>query len=288
MRKKMFFERLAATGKLTPNEKKLASLFERDYHGLAFDNLELISEKAGVSKSAVSRFIARLGYANFHIFIRELRDEVSETLDSPIKRHEKRLAVGCEGKERFLATHLDAVAANLRETAARLQEEDFARVLDVLCQVDRPLYFIGCATAEQMVTFFYLLMRYLRDNMTLLDGNAPTLPHRMGEITENAVLFSFAFSRYPVMTRNVMAYFHEKGSDVIFLTDRHTAPMLQYTTHPLVVHAEGMGMFNTRCSALAVMEALLGGMTARMPEYVKKRYATMREAFQSFNVYQRE
>ena len=288
MRKKMFFERLATVGKLTPNEKKLAGLFERDYHGLAFANLELISEKVGVSKSAVSRFIARLGYANFHIFIRELRDEVSETLDSPIKRYEKRLAASIEGKEDFLASHIEAVTANLRETVARLHEDDFSKVLDLLCQVDRPLYLIGSATGEQLVTYFYLLMCYLRDNVTLLDGNAPTLPHRMGEITEDAVLFSFAFSRYPVNTRNVMAYFHSKGSDIVLLTDRHTAPMLQYTTYPLVVHTEGAGMFNTRCSALAVLEALLSGMGARMPEYVKKRYATMRDAFQGFNVYQRE
>ena len=288
MQKELFLERLAGLGKLTPNEKKLAALFEREYHALAFDNLEGVSAKADVSKSAVSRFIARLGYASFHVFIRELREEVAESLDSPIKRHEKRLASGQMDEKSILATHLEEAGANLRETAARLREEDFARALELLCDIERPLYLIGCATAEHMVTYFYLLMRYIRGNVTLLNGNAATIAHRMEAIDKKAMLFAMGFSRYPVLTANLVRFFRHKGSEVILLTDRHTCPMLAEATLPLIVHAEGSGMFKTRCSAVAVMEALLSGMAQRLPEHVSERYSVMRDVSNHLNIFLRE
>lgn len=287
MRKELFLDRLAALGKLTPNEKKLAELFEREYHALAFDNLESVSAKANVSKSAVSRFIARLGYANFHVFIRELRDEVSDTIDSPLKRHEKRLAAGIDEKE-VLASHLEEVGANLRETSKRLRRQDFTRTLDLLADASRPLYLIGCATAQHMVSYFYLLMRYIRGNVTLLDGNASTIAHRMEAVDANAVLFAMAFSRYPALTANLVSYFRERGSEVVLLTDRRTCPMLSCATVSLIVHAEGAGMFKTRCTAIAVMEALLEGMAERLPETVGERYAAMHDVSRRLGIFLRE
>lgn len=287
MQKKEFLERLTGAGKLTPNEKKLARLFERDYHALAFDNLETVSEKAGVSKSAVSRFIARLGYPSFHVFIRDLRGEVAETFDTPLKRHEKRISEGSTGKS-GLTAHFEEVAANLRETLAHISEDDYTAALDILCDTSRPLYLIGCATAEHMMGYFYLLMRYLRGNVTFLDGNAPTMAHRIGVLDDNAVLFAMSFARYPTLTHDIMRYFRKKDGEVILLTDRHTCPMLADTTHPLIVNAEGTGMFQTRCSAVALMEALLSDMSERFPKDVSERYATMRELSRYLNIFMRD
>ncbi|CAK7072568.1 MAG: hypothetical protein DELT_01949 [Desulfovibrio sp.] len=287
MQKQEFLERLTNAGKLTPNEKKLARLFERDYHALAFDNLETVSAKANVSKSAVSRFIARLGFASFHVFIRELRDEVAETLDTPLQRHEKRTARGETGQSLFKA-HLEEVAMNLRETTEQFREEDYAKALDLLCDTSRPLYLVGSATAEHMMAYFYLLMRYLRGNLTLLDGNAPTLAHRIGVVDEKSVLFAMSFARYPTLTYDVMRYFKSKNAEVLLLTDRLTCPMIAETTLPLVVQADTASMFKTRCSALALLEAFIGGMSERFPEDVSERYAAMREVSQHLNIFMRE
>lgn len=288
MGNKTFLERLSEAGKLTPNEKNLARLFEREYHSLAFDNLETVSAKAKVSKSAVSRFVVRLGYDNFHTLMRELREEVAGTLDTPLRRHERRIAQGNDKTHSHLPAHFEEVAASLRETASRIREEDFNGVLNILCDIGRPLFLIGCATAEHMVGYFYLLMRYMRGNVTLLDGNAATLAHRMGIVSGDAALFAMSFARYPTLTNNVMRYFRGKGNDVILLTDRHTCPMLAHATHSLIVNAEVTGMFKTRCSAIAVMEALLSGMGERFPLDVSKRYGALREISQHLAVFMRE
>ncbi len=288
MQKKSFLERFAGAGKLTPNEKKLARLFEQDYQALAFDNLETVSGRAKVSKSAVSRFVTKLGYSNFHSFIRELREEVAESLDTPLRRQERHRAQAGDGRQSFVAVHFAEVAANLRDTASRLREEDFARALDLLCDVRRPLFLIGCAAAEHMAGYFSLLLRNLRGNVTLLDGNICTLAHRMGVITADAVLFAMSFAQYPALTSNVVEYFRAKGSDVILLTDRHTCPILSRATLPLVVHADVTGRFETCCTAIAVMEALLNGMSARFPKNGSERYAALRDVSQFLHIFARE
>ncbi len=281
-----FLDRLAGLASLTPNEKKLARHFEKEYPALAFDNLASLSAKVGVGKSTVSRFIARLGYKDFHVFLRELRGEVAGNLDNPLKRHAKLKVPGDAAvPETYLHTHLEEVRINLQQTEERIRRTEFGKTLDLLCDETKHLYMLGCASAEPVVTYFYLLLRYLRGSVTLLDGNSPTLAHRMDDVSGKSVLFAMAFNRYPTLTASMLRYFKDKGSEVVLLTDRHTCPMLSAATVPLIVHAEGHGMFKTRCSAMAVMEALLAAMTPRLEHNIPKRYVAMRDVMRHLNVY---
>lgn len=285
MQEPSFLGRLAALDSLTPSEKRLARHFEQEYPGLALDNLASLSAKAQVSKSTVSRFITRLGYKDFHVFLRELRKELADNLDNPLKRHTRRVKKNRPGAETHLHEHLEEVRLNLQQTTERIRQEEFARALDLLGDERRPLYMIGCASAEFLVSYFYLLTRYLRGNTTLLDGNAPTIAHRLGQLDSECVLFAMSFNRYPTITAAVLRHFRNKGSQVVLLTDRHTSPMLLSATVPLIVHAEGAAMFKTRCSALAVMEALLTGMVSRFESNIPGRYAVMNEIMRELNVY---
>lgn len=285
MKQRPFLDRLAGLSDLTPSEKKLARHFEQEYPSLAFDNLASLSGKVKVGKSTVSRFIARLGYKDFHVFLRELRDEVAGNLDNPLKRHAQRLKSGNADADSHLHTHLEEVRLNLQQTTERIRQADFTKALNLLCDEKKHLYMIGCASAEPLVSYFYLLISYMRGGITLLDGNAPTIAHRLAELGENAMLFAMAFNRYPTITSSMLRYFKERGSQVVLLTDRHTCPMLNSATVPLIVHAEGAGMFKTRCSAMAVMEALLAAMAPRFEKNIPERYTAMRDVMQHLNVY---
>lgn len=280
----LFTNRIKSLKKLTPNEKKLARYLEGENPGIVFDNLKSLSIKVGVSKSAVSRFIARLGYESFNDFMLELRNEVLNNLDTPLKRHIQRTGKNGSAQKRFYA-HLEEVAGNLHETAQRLAAEEVDRALALLCKTEHPLYMIGCASAEPVVYYFYLLSKYLRDNVTMLDGNAPTIAHRLEAVDAQTTIFAMAFARYPTITGNVLSYFRQKGAQVVLLTDRYSSPMLDWATVPLIVHAEGSGMFKTRCSAMAVIEGLLDAMAFTLGESVPARYEAMHSLMQHLNIY---
>jgi len=279
-----FREKLKALKKLTPNEKKLARYLESEDPGLVFDNLKSLSVKVGVSKSAVSRFIARLGYGNFYDFMLELRGEILRNLDTPLKRHILREEKNKDALERFYA-HLEKISVNLQETAQRIGTKELGRALDLLCRTDRHLYMIGCASAETLIHYFFLLIKYLRGNVTLLDGNAPTIAHRVETIDSNTTIFAMSFAMYPTITADVISYFRQNGSEVILLTDRHSSPMLDWATVPMIVHAEGSAMFKTRCSAMAVIEGILDSMAFTLGKSVPARYEAMHALMRHMKIY---
>lgn len=279
-----FAHRLKSLKKLTPNDKKLVRYLESEDPGLVFENLQSLSVKVGVSKSAVSRFIARLGYESFYAFMRELRDEMLHNLDTPLKRHIKRESKNEGAQDRFYA-HLEEISGNLRETMKRIEKEDLRRALDLLCKTDQPLYMIGCASAESLIYYFYLLMKYLRGNVILLDGNAPTIAHRVDSVNSDTTIFAMSFAMYPALTADVISYFRQKGSQVILLTDRLSSPMLDWATVPMIVHAEGSAMFKTRCSAMAVIEGLLDAMAFTLKKSVPARYEAMHDLMRHLKIY---
>lgn len=85
--KRNLLQRLASVHDATPSEKKLLDFFAEGYPQIAFANIAEISTRNGVSKATVTRFVRRLGYENFHVFIRSLRQEVALNFDLPRERH---------------------------------------------------------------------------------------------------------------------------------------------------------------------------------------------------------
>jgi DNA-binding MurR/RpiR family transcriptional regulator len=127
-------DRIRALQKLTPGEAKIADFLSRRFPETVFDNVTTISQKSGVSKATVVRFISRLGYSSFYEFRNQQRHEVVSRLESPVQRYslKKRQLMG-EGED-ILGQNFAYIMKNLRHTHARTDPKTFrevARLIDV-------------------------------------------------------------------------------------------------------------------------------------------------------------
>lgn len=287
MPKPPLLQRLSQLEEMTPSEKKLAKMFRREYPQLAFDNLTGISEKAGVGKATVTRFVQRLGYLNFYEFSKTLRNEVMNHMDSPLQRLNLMTqdAPSSSSPDQIFSRHLDAAISNLQRTKELHSGKDFATAVDLLADVKRPLFLMGAVSAEGLMSHFALLLSYFRDNVTLLNGNVSTIAHRITRLSPDAVLFAFSYDRYPKITGTTMRVFREAGCQTILVTERRSSPLLRHTTVPILVEAEGPGMFKSRCAGVAAMEALLAALTPRFSGEATRRIESMTRLFSEFDVY---
>lgn len=286
MPKPPLLQRLSQLGDMTPSEKKLAALFRSEYPQLAFDNLTDIGEKAGVGKATVTRFVQRLGYLNFYEFSKTLREEIVHCMDSPLHRlNLLSQDAPATDPDQIFSQHLDAAIAAMKRTRENHSGKNFATAVDLLADVNRPLFLMGAVTAEGLMSYFSLLLSYFRDNVTLLNGNVSTIAHRITRPDQNAVLFTFSYDRYPKITGTTMRVFHQAGCQTILVTERRTSPLLRHTTVPIFVEAEGPGMFKSRCAGLAALEALLAALTPRFSNTITRRLESMTRLFSEFDVY---
>ncbi len=286
MPKPPLMQRLAQLDALTPSEKKLAALFQREYPQLAFDNLTGIGAKAGVGKATVTRFVQRLGYLNFYEFSKTLRDEVAHHMDLPLRRLNRMSREAAPANpDAIFSSYLDSAIANLQRTKEMHSEETFAKAVALLADVNRPLYLMGAVSAEGLMSYFYILLSYFRDNVVLLNGNASILGHRIARIRPDTVLMAISYDRYPKITGTTMRVFREAGCETILITERRTSPLLQHTTVPIFVEAEGPGMFKSRCAGIAALEAMLAALTPKFAATVARRLESMTKLFTEFDVY---
>lgn len=279
-------QRLSQLDDLTPSERKLASLFQREYPQLAFDNLTDIGAKAGVGKATVTRFVQRLGYLSFYEFSKTLRAEVMQHMDTPLQRFtEMNQQAPPPDPDQIFIQYLDSAIANLQRTRELHSGENFATAVDLLTDTSRPLFLMGAVSAEGLMSYFSLLLSYLRDNVVLLNGNVSTIAHRITRLQPEAVLLTFSYDRYPKITGTTMRVFRQAGCQTVLVTERRSSPLLRYTTVPIFVEAEGPGMFKSRCAGIVAMEALLAALTPRVSGKITGRLESMTRLFSEFDVY---
>lgn len=275
-------ERIASLESFTPGEAKLAAILERDVAQLAFTNLAEVSLNAGVGKTTVTRFLRRLGYASFPDFIRTMRTGARDLLEaSPIDRYERDKHRQTDSPASHVPEHLKRVLLSMERTLEANSPAQIDKALHLLGDPGRPIYIIGAATAQSLAMYTYLLLRYIRDRVFLLDGDITTLPHRLSGRAHNAVLFAVSFHRFSRVTKSVMKLFHDAGNTVVFLTDRHANPLMPYADTHLIASTESgeHTLFSSRASAMALVEGLVSALSPPMDDTIKQRFAMMEKVF---------
>ena len=277
--------RLLAVDRLTGHERKLAGWFENSYPHIAFANLEEISAANEVSKATVTRFVRRLGYEDFRAFSRALKEEVAQNFDSPVERSvsSREQEIGDHPGE-LLRQHLALGQLNLQRTLDRMDDEAFAAVQRLVGDPERRLFLMSVATGRLLLGYFYLLAKYRRPNICLLEGT-DRLAHDVLDADASSVLLVTNFDRFPTSVLAVMKHFSELGAETVLLTNRRSNPLLRYARHSLFIHSEAETVFKSRCAMLVVLEALVAGMGVAPHEENASRLSAMEGLFRELGVY---
>ena len=270
-------ERLAKLDDLTPSERRLAQYMENNFPQAAVANLEEISGRNAVSTATVTRFAKRLGFENFRDFSRTLKDEIATNFDLPFQRsatsNEQNLA---DDPAELLRWHLELGQMNLQRTLEQVDAASFSAVLDLISNPERKLYLMSFATGRLLLHYFYLLAKYHRGNICMLDG-PDRLVHDVIDAHSSSVLLATSFDRHPVPTHSVLRHFHDIGGETILITNRRSSPLLKYAKHRLFVHAEAKTIFKSRNAMLVMLEALVSGMGTRLQSGRGPRFEGMEQ-----------
>ena len=277
--------RLLTIDRLTGHERTLADYFENAYPHIAFSNLEEISAANGVSKATVTRFVRRLGYGDFRAFRHALKEEVAQNFDSPAERSiSSRERESSTHPGELLRQHLALGQRNLQRTLDQVDDAGFAVVLNLISDPQRRLFLMSVATGRMLLNYFYLLAKYRRPNVCLLEGT-DCLAHDLLDANPSSVLLVTNFDRFPTSVLAVMRHFSELGAETILLTNRRSNPLLRYARHSLFIHSESETIFKSRCAMLVMLEALVAGMGAPFREGNTARLDAMEALFREIGVY---
>lgn len=275
------FERLSVIDRLTGTEEILARYFEAAYPNLAFQNLEKVVQESGVSATSVTRFVRKLGYADFRDFSASIKSEVKANFDRPLQRGGEPIPDG-PGME--MVQHFRRATQEIDQTLDVASAEEFAKIADLLADDSRPLFLTSVATGRTLLHYFYLLCKYQRGDVHML-GGIDMNTHELVDLTANSVVFATNFDRHPMPVEATLKLARSRGATTILLTNRATSPLRIYSDHVLFVQTDPTPRFKSRATMLLMLESLLAAMEHRAPERTLERTKLIEEGSDQLNMF---
>ncbi len=224
----------------------------------------------------MTRFIAKLGLRGYPEFQDSLRQELQERLSSPLTRYELTPPGDPDG-----STLREAFATyehSLRASLDMVSEHDFEAVVDLLADPRRRVLSLGGRVSTFLARYLASQLHLIRPGVELLDPERSNPADHLVDLGRRDVLVVFDYRRYQSDTINSAKVAAGRGSTVVLVTDPWLSPAAASARFVLVTGVQTTVMpFDSLVSAVALTEALIASVLARLGEVAHARMRRMDE-----------
>ncbi|MFM9125789.1 MAG: MurR/RpiR family transcriptional regulator [Actinomycetota bacterium] len=262
---------------LSPNDRLVAEAVLRDPTGAAFLSADQLAGQAGVSKAAVVRFGARLGYGGFAGLQEALQGGVRERLEAVDD------APAPHGS--LVDRWLTAVEADLRAVAGTTTPATLEQAATLLETGEGWIHVFGQRASAAVAEYAYFLLNPMLPNVVRVEAGESALADRLIGVGPEDRLLAFTFRRYAKVTTEVAAFFQEAGAPVVLVTDSPAAPAARHATEVLVCADDSPAPFPTAVTGIFLVELLAATLLERNPSSIGRRLDDAERIWGRFGTY---
>ncbi|NDL62172.1 MurR/RpiR family transcriptional regulator [Acerihabitans arboris] len=278
-----FSQRIAKIENPTETERRIIDYFDKHFMSIPYGKVIDICQEIKIAKSTLGRFMIKIGFNGFQDFKKStLRPEQRRNI-SPIEHFnkERNIASGIE----YIARHFTETTENINSTFAKIDKQDLEKTISLICDPQKKLYVIGSATAHSLAEYFYLLGRYIKKDIILLDANIANLPHKLVDSRKGDVLLAISYYRFSSVTTRLIRWFYQHRGETVVITDRAVNPFSHFATALLLMDSRHDGLFSSRSAGFVLVEALVNYMGEVTGNELGDNFNVMESLFEEFNVF---
>lgn len=212
--------------KLTQTEKKVANYIMENSNAIAFESLDNLALKIGVSTTSVIRLAKAMGYNGYAQMRQSIQEEMN---DRSLNRMTKRLSKSDRSSDagKLLVDHLNKNVDIIRNTFEGQKIEDLQDAVKSIKDA-RNVYLIGLSDSFSLAYNMAINLGQIRASVHLMQTVGAMFPMELQEAGSGDVCIAFWFPRYYKVTANVLTIMRRKGVKIILFTSRNTAPVEKY------------------------------------------------------------
>lgn len=260
---------LSQMDSFTPSEQKVAHALLDRYPSLGLGPIASFAKQAEVSDPTVFRFVVRIGFPSYSSFQQALHDEIDTAMNSPLARMD---AFHSEsGMRDSHAAIFQRVSQALATTIDGLDAAAFDDAVALLAEPDIRVFCGGGRYTAPLASQFSFTLAYARPNVQYIEPNVNLASVTLTDMGPNDVLVIFDFRRYQKDSIRFAQAAHQLGVRVLLITDEWRSPISAFAEIVLRIQGRPFAMLQTNVPALALAEALVIGVTNRMPELARQR-----------------
>ena len=244
---------------LTPAERRVAAVVADDPEAVAFGTVADVARQAGASGATVVRLAAKLGFDGFV----ELQSAVQEELTRRLRPASERIRRPAAGD--VLGTALATEMANVAATLEGVDRASFDTAVRILSKRDhgRVLVLSGEASSG-VASLFGEELSLLRPGVVVVGGSEVRVARLLADIGPSDVVVVIDLARYDRAVLDAAGRATEQGATLVALTDSALSPLASAAAVSFTASVTGAGPFDSHVGLLALANALLAGVAARL------------------------
>ena len=263
-------------------QRKIASFIEEHYDTAAFLTAARLGETVGVSESTVVRFASEIGYEGYPALQKAMQEMIRDKLNS-IQRIE--VTTGRIGDGDVVESVLNQDIDKIRRTIEEVSREDFASAVDAIIRA-KHIYIFGVKSASYIASFLGYYLDLLFGNVTMLNSTSKTATYeKLFRITDSDVMIGISFPRYSIMAVDAMSFAHDRGAEVVAITDSTTSPLVANADSVLLARSDIASVVDTLVAPLSLINALLVAVVIKCKDRITDTLTALEQVWQEQGIY---
>ena len=240
-------------GEFSKGQKRIAAYILSEYDKAAFMTANKLGKLVGVSESTVVRFASMLGYDGYPAMQKALQDIVRSKLTSIQRINASGNLFGSDVITSVLQTDMDKIRLAIEE----IDRPTFEKVVNKLMGA-KHIYILGVRSSSYLAGYLHFYLHLIFENVTLVTSNsAGDILESMLRIGPGDVLLGICFPRYSQSTVKGVQFAHDRGADVVAITDSVMSPLYPMASAVLMAKSEMISFVDSLVAPFSLLNALI-------------------------------
>ncbi len=266
---------------LSKGQKRIAEYILSDYDKAAFMTASKLGKLVDVSESTVVRFASVLGYDGYPAMQKALQEMVRSRLTSIQRIEASDVFFGTDVVTSVLQTDMDKIRVAIEEVDRTV----FEAVVDKLVAA-RHIYILGVRSSSFLAGYLHFYLHLIFENVTLVTSNSA------GEILESTlrigpgdVLVGISFPRYSQSTVKGVQFAHDRGADVIAITDSAMSPLYPLASSVLLARSDMISFVDSLVAPFSLLNALIVAAGHRKNADIAQTFNRLESIWEEYGVF---
>ena len=266
---------------LSKGQKRIAEYILSDYDKAAFMTASKLGRLVDVSESTVVRFASALGYDGYPAMQKALQEMVRSRLTSIQRIEASDVFFGSDVVASVLQTDMDKIRVAIEE----VDRAAFGAVVDKLVSA-RHIYILGVRSSSFLAGYLNFYLHLIFENVTLVTSNsAGEILESMLRIGPGDALVGISFPRYSQSTVKGVQFAHDRGAEVIAITDSAMSPLYPLASSVLLARSDMISFVDSLVAPFSLLNALIVAAGHRKNADIAQTFNRLENIWEEYGVF---
>ncbi|NIK11375.1 MurR/RpiR family transcriptional regulator [Alkalibacillus almallahensis] len=266
---------------MSKSQREIARYVMSHMNSVPFLTVGELAKQVGVGEATVYRFATYLGYSGYPEFQKALQEAMKKQLTTV---EQLRISEDMYDQESQATMEMfEEEVERIREMSQQLNMDDFQKVVDKIVGAKR-IFIVANRSAVALGSFLEFYFDVMLENAELI-RNPHGISEKLFRIDEDDVVIGLSFSRYTRSTVEALSFAHDRGTQVVSITDNQLSPLVPYSDIALYARSDMSSLIDSFVAPLSLINALITAVGHEKSTEIQQHLEELESVWDRFNIF---